>query len=88
MKDTTLTQSELDDIMKLGESMTECGIASKSIRKGKCSHYSDRSKSCDIAFCKHGHRVSDGSCNTDGLIDDLYSEDIPVHNYFQSRGKI
>jgi hypothetical protein len=87
MKDITLTQSELDDIMKLGESMTECGIDSKSIRKGKCSHYSDRSKSCDIAFCKHGHRLNDRSCRTNGVIDDLYSEDISVHNYFQGEGE-
>ena len=56
--------------------------------KGKCQYYSEKSKRCSIGFCRHDHRISDGSCRTSGIIDDLYPYKEPVHYYFKSRGKL
>ena len=84
------TESEVDASMKLGSVIEETAeriITSGDIGKGKCQYYTDRSKSCAIVSCKHGHRLSDRSCMTEGVIDDLY-RDKQEHHYFQSRGKL
>jgi len=84
------TESHVDALIKLGSVIEETAeriITSGDIGKGKCQYYTERSKSCSIGSCRHGHRLSDRSCMTEGVIDDLYREK-PEHNYFKSRGKL